>query len=233
MRKSKPTALGARPDEHQNQRNGVGRPEIIVAHGAARLDFDERTHGYSIGGRRLPSVTQILAATGFCDWLSKVPPRTLEKATFRGQAVHRAAQLLDEGKLDHSTVRPEWSGYLWGYQVWLATSGFRPRLIEHRFHHPIYQYAGMLDREGVMGDGTEAVVDIKTGLMGRFRMYAAALQLSAYQNSLEDPLGKRRIGLELREDGSYRVHEYRKSEAARDFGVFLAAMTVANYRSGG
>ena len=194
------------------------------------MEFDERTHTYSLGGRRLPSVTQILAATGFCDWLTRVPPRTLEKATFRGQAVHRAAQLLDLGTLDHSTVRPEHQGYLWAYQVWLVESGFRPRLIEHRFHHPIYGYAGMLDREGLMGDGAEAVVDLKTGLMGRFRMYAAALQLSAYTYSFEHPLGMRRIGLELRADGKYRVHEFPKSEAARDFQVFLAAMTVANYR---
>lgn len=229
MQKREPAAVGPRPAE--NQSNGAG-PQIILPQRASGVDFDERTHTYSLDGRRLPSVTEILAATGFCEWLKKVPARTLEKATFRGQAVHRAAQLLDLGTLDHSTVRPEYQGYLWGYQVWLAESGFRPRLIEHRFHHPIYQYAGTLDREGVMDDGTEAVVDIKTGLMGRFRMLAAGLQLVAYTHSFEHPLGLRRIGLELRADGKYRVHEAKKSEAARDFRVFLSAMTVANYRRG-
>lgn len=205
--------------------NGTG-----LAAAAPRLEFEEASHTYTLEGRPIPSVTQILAETGFCDWLTRVPPTVLAKATHRGRAVHRAAQLYDERRLDYATVAPDLHGYLWAYELWIQESGFRPRLIEHRFHHPVYQYAGTLDREGVLGSDDEAVVDLKTGLMNRFRMSAAALQLAAYLHSLEKPLLRRRLALELRVDGSYRVYEYPQSDAARDFQIFLAAMSVANYQ---
>ena len=85
---------------------------------------------------------------------------------------------------------------------------------------PLYtlDYAGRCDRIGII-DGKTAIVDIKTtGTMDRLSRLALLFQLffyrEAYLFSLYDPEKMRRpkalLGIQLKKDGTYTVHEAQK-----------------------
>ena len=199
------------------------------------LEFDEAEHVYRLDGVVVPSVTQILRGAGMYDHLDMIPPDRLETARLRGVAVHRAIELYTTGRLDWSTVSDEVAGYVDGYSAWVASRAWRPRLVEHRFVHPTYRYAGTLDQDGVSSVGIrdeEAVVDFKTMLaFGPASATAARLQLAAYCHHAPKPFKRKRIVLQLLGGGMYREHIYPSTTLARDFQVFLSALTVANYKA--
>jgi hypothetical protein len=66
--------------------------------------FDADRHLYLVQGRLVPSVTQVLQATGLGADYSIVPPEVLERKRIIGQFVHEATQYLDEGSLDLASI---------------------------------------------------------------------------------------------------------------------------------
>lgn len=123
------------------------------------------------------------------------------------------------------------AGYLEAWRRFRQLHGFHPELVEHRGYCATYGYAGTLDRRGIfqhvygspVTDG-ESLVDIKTSVAP----YWAAFQTAAYANFFEHPAKYRRMAVALREDGSFKVHEYRCADFAKHLNVFLAALTVYN-----
>lgn len=90
------------------------------------LEFDELTHRYTLAGERLPSVTQILQASGLIDF-SKIPGPILLGAKARGTAVHKALHYYNEGDLDveeFCAMFPEYAPYVEAWIQFRATSGF-------------------------------------------------------------------------------------------------------------
>src|SRR5690606_18835965 len=100
-----------------------------------------------------------------------------------GQHVHAACHYDDEGDLDEATVHPDVRPYLEGWRLFRREMGFVPLLLETRVYHPIYRYAGTLDRFGLLEhqSGVYVLVDIKTGDP---EAAAAALQTAAYVEAL-------------------------------------------------
>lgn len=75
--------------------------------------------------------------------------------------------------------------------------------------------------------GKLCVLDIKTGAM--YPSYGP--QLAAYKNAVEHETGRRvqgRYAVELRDDGTYRLHPMTDSE---DWAVFLSCLTLHRYRN--
>ena len=95
-----------------------------------------------------------------------------------------------------------------------------PQLIEHRVFNEAYRYAGCLDRVGSVPDGSEFLVDIKTGQVPA----AVAVQLAAYAACLPHPRAFRRCCVELDADGGYRVIGFETRDYQRDFDTFLTAL---------
>lgn len=188
------------------------------------LQFDPKKHQYSVSGRVLPSVTQILKAAGLIDY-SMIPQDVLRAAAWRGTAVHQALQFMDDGELDESSVPPELAGYIEAARRFYAESGFEVAHNEFRDYHRTYLYAGTMDRTGTFPDGSLAIVDWKTGLV----MPGHGLQLVAYANLLSRPRAYRRIALKLNDDGTYRVHEYPPQNFERDWAVFLSGLACFNW----
>lgn len=189
----------------------------------AELLFDPVEHVYSVEGKRVPSVTQILAP--LVDY-SKVPRETLERARQLGQAVHRMTELYDLDDLDMDCVADELRPYLTAWIRFRAETGFVPETIEKRLHHPALRYAGTSDRTGLIS-GRRAVVDIKKMLtLGP----VVGVQLAAYAElhqkhgtPIED-----RYGLGLRADGTYRLVPFTDKS---DWPVFLSLLTILNWRT--
>lgn len=193
------------------------------------IDFNAERHEYRRNGLIVPHVTQILAASGKCDW-SCVDEEIRLHSIKRGQSVHWLTQLEDEGALNYRTVPSGLRGYRKAYRDWKKHSGFNVIWIERRFISN-YGFSGTLDRAGsfpattMFGSGTSAVVDIKTGeiIPGLVR-----LQLAAYSLAVDarPAIARtvRRIALRLRPNGSYQVKEFPLSSYESDLAEFMQCL---------
>lgn len=187
------------------------------------LTFDEETHIYRWNGMVIPSVTRIL---GMLTDLKHIPADVLRYAADRGKAVHYGTELYDEDNLDWASVDDELVPYIEAWADFRATTGFTPTLIEHPVFHPALFYAGKLDRVGTM-DGEIVLLDIKTSKT----MYpTVGPQLAAYATALATeksaPNVTRRAAVQLKDDGTWALHEY---EDKHDWPVFLAAKTLLGW----
>lgn len=188
----------------------------------AELLFDPAAHAYTVEGRRVPSVTQVLAP--LIDY-SKVPPDTLERARLLGSAVHRMTELYDLDDLDMDSLADELRPYLTAWIKFRAETGFVPETIEKRMFHPALRFAGTPDRSGLI-NGRRAVVDIKKMLrLGP----VIGLQLAAYRElfAKNGTVIEDRYGLGLRADGTYRLVPYTDKS---DWPTFLSLLTLRNWK---
>ena len=183
------------------------------------LTFDEPTHTYRWNGVIVPSVTTIIKPLTSFDG---IPPDVLERKRQIGVAVHYACELIDQNRLDASSVAPEIAGYLVAYREFLAAKKPEWALIESRVYHPI-GFAGTLDCAGEM-DGGPALLDRKTGPESP----AIGVQLAAYLKAANLPPNTRRYALHLREDGTYRLVEHTDRN---DWPTFLSCLNLHNWRT--
>lgn len=184
------------------------------------LEFDKDSHVYRLDGAPIPSVTQVLAEAGLVDtqWFT-------EHARWRGSAVHLACWYHDQDDLDESTVPDELRGYLEAYKLFKREHDFQINSIEEPRCHQLFRYAGTVDRDGIL-DGKDSLVDLKTG--GPVPAYA--IQLAGYGGLTDSPYRYERVNLQLSQDGKYKLHRYPMASFADDFKIFMAALTVANWR---
>lgn len=188
------------------------------------LQFDAEEHVYSLGGRRVPGVTNVLLESGIVDdrWFT-------EWARDRGSAVHHACELLDLDDLDEGSLDSRLTAYVDAWKRFTADLAPTWERIEWRVHHPVYGYAGTLDRLGTTPGGRQVLVDIKTGDPGA----GAPIQLAAYAYAVrypEQPGALERMAVQLKPDGTYKVHTYPVADLRHHFAVFQAALTLLRYR---
>lgn len=175
------------------------------------LVLDAASHRYTWNGRPVGGVSQILQALGLVD-----PTWFTPESRDRGTAVHRAVQLLAEGRLDWSSVDPRILGYVQAGDRFLRDAGvpIGECVTERIVYHPAHRYAGKLDLFAECF-GSPAVVDFKSGALGH-----AGLQTAAYEDALRQEIGgapARRMAVQLREDGTYRKHDYKASSEYLDW----------------
>ena len=160
-------------------------------------------------------VTEVLRDAGLVDaqWFT-------DYARERGSALHLATALHDENDLAVESLDPAIEPRFKQYLRFLAE--VRPEIlsIEEPVESLTYQYHGTLDRR-VKINGVEAVLDIK----GPFLTAAVAIQLAGYALTFK-PRPLVRYSLHLSDD-SYKLVRH---EDRRDFDVFKAALTVADFR---
>jgi hypothetical protein len=206
-----------------------GLPFLSNLQGALR--FDEATHTYTLGQLVLPSVTQILKATGVSTDFDRLVEegkltraQLLEKREL-GRAAHMAAHYYDEGSLRPGTVDPRVEPYLEGWIKFREVTGFKPAILETALHHPGLLVSGTLDRAGRFErfEGCKPfdlyVVDIKLGdpedaaAQWQTAAYAGLLQanLEKSQGGPVDPMWlsvRPRFSVRLRDTGTYDLKRY-------------------------
>lgn len=165
------------------------------------VTFEESSHSYADrNGSSLPSVTRIIkevfqtGSFGHSD-----------DARMRGEAVHRACQLISEGRFKpeqaHSTIEP----YAQAWARYVSECGFKSEFWEQPLASA-YGFAGKPDTFGRLAGGHRAVLDCKSGS----RPVWVLLQLAAYEMLIQEnfpdvgPLKKRAV--QLLSDGTYKVH---------------------------
>jgi len=181
------------------------------------LTFEKESHAYKLGDRAIPSVTQALDGAGLVDkqWYT-------EEARERGTNVALATQYYDDGELDLAQLPEGLEPYIKGWAAFIADSGFTILANEERVHDPLFGFAGTVDRRGILNN-FESIIDIKTG--GKSIWHP--IQLAGYAMCYQRPL--RRVNVYLNPDGKYSVKTH--TDPA-DRGVWLAALTLANFKRG-
>lgn len=167
----------------------------------------------------MPSVTQVLDV---CGLIPRYPERKIYLA--RGLAVHKATELYDRGRLARLDERLE--GWITGWKKFRRDTGFEPTLIEHRVASLQYLYCGTTDRVGLL-NGDLTVLDIKSGAVAAY----AALQTAGYKRGLDETEGlhaKRRVAVQLTEQGTYKVTEYH--DHSTDERLWLSAVALYRWR---
>lgn len=174
-------------------------------------------HIYRYGSRIVPSVTQILAASGAIDTTWFTP-----EARDRGRRVHDAIHAYTENPALGDCAGDEVRPYLQAYQAFVAISRARVVEAEGMVYCHAYGYAGRFDQYLEM-DGQRVLVDLKTGVV----QWWCALQTAAYTYALIEsgrPVQKR-LGVQLMANGQYRVTAY--ASMRNDFARFVTHLTMA------
>src|SRR5579885_2641425 len=123
------------------------------------LEFDSVEHAYRMGGRQLPSVTQIL------EGLRLTPPYPEDRGALDfGRAVHKCCELAANGRWNPTTTSPVLVPYVNGFMEKVREMNIRPIATELRVWDPIELYAGTMDLWCWIYDEEQAVIDLKTGV---------------------------------------------------------------------
>lgn len=200
----------------------------MASYQAGSLVFEPKEHVYSVNGIVVPSVTQILAATGLSDY-SFLPPDKAEYCRRRGTFVHAAARQIVEGRFNRANLEkyPQVAGFILAFEAFLVGEQFETLATECGVILASGSCAGTLDLLGKRGgkNGVLSLADLKTGMAPK----STGLQTAAYENGLRSLAGQyefciephARMSVELRKDGTYRVRGYDDPD---DYGKFLTLL---------
>ncbi len=165
----------------------------------SQIRFDPIKHEYTRGGRKLPSVTTVLAAANLVDtnWCSGT------EFLDRGTMIHDLTARRDRGeKVDMRKVPRRWRGCMDAWELYKADTNIEMLAIEQPVGCELY--AGTFDREVLYPRATlTTMLDLKcskTGGPGDWVKY----QLVAYCHAYKPKVMFGRAAVTLREDGTYK-----------------------------
>lgn len=188
------------------------------------IQFDPILHRYAFNGKAVPSVTQILKATGISPRFGGVPPELLERKRLLGIALHRALHFLQEGDLDPASIDPELQPYLAAHQLFLKDRAFKTEKIELLLCPSLrgLPYGMRADVTGVM-ENMPWLIDWKTTEGSPVESWP--IQTAAYEVGLPRPLTPpyyyRRATLQLLSNGEYKFKEWADPGDVEEFKAAL------------
>ncbi len=209
------------------------QPSLDLAGNVAQvLRFRAEDHRYFVdpSGREIPGVTRALEESGLIDF-SMVPRDVLRNAQERGTRVHTAIHYHEDGDLDPDSINEEDHGYFIAFLAFKNQMHFKPHLVEHFVHDLGFRWAGRVDAVGEIerkdGGFDLAVVDYKTGLV----QPSHRIQVAAYASGLQDPRRYRRMTVDLKADGRFKVREYAQADYLADLNIFNAAAALWHWKN--
>lgn len=182
--------------------------------------FDADSHIYTINGRRVPSVTQIIRAT-LPAW--EAHPWYMQ----RGTALHHGCHLFDEGTLDWSSVDDEIRTRIMAWDKFRRESGLAIVDSENPLYHAGLQFAGTPDRIACDEDtGTLIIIDIKSTYSAHVIPQLGGYAMLARQADL--PCDEA-ICVELMDDGKYKTYGLDRFALRRAQQTFAACLTLYGF----
>jgi hypothetical protein len=186
-----------------------------------QIQFDPVTHTYALGGRTIPSVTQIINGVLGSGYEHLPDPEYLMQ---RGAAAHACYDYIARGvEFDHG---PELAGYVAGCRqffkdmapIVLATE---TRVVSHR-----HQYAGTLDLMATLPEmRLPVLIDWKASVNDRL-----PFQLAGYAIAIEESDGIKvagGVGVEIHDDGTYAITKlYDLKQERREFPALRVAWGI-------
>lgn len=190
---------------------------------AAVLKFDAEAHEYTLDGRRLPSVTEVLSIVHD---FSMVPKDMLAAAAEFGQHVHIACDLHDRGELDWDRVDPSLVPYVSAWRDFLIESGAVVIASEMRVYHATLGYAGSPDKVLAWG-GRYVIPDIKSTAVVPYLVGSQTAAYAKAWNSTNEGREPARYCIHLKPDGKYKAHARRDPA---DWSNFLSCLNTYKLR---
>lgn len=181
------------------------------------LTFNPEIHEYRANGLIVPSVTQIIAAAGLYGDTSHFTDYSRDRGTF----VHQIVEWHLSGELDETTVDPFLAPYFEAWKKFEQESSYVSDSCEKRLASSTYRFAGTIDHIGHL-NGHFCIIDVKSGAPTP----ATGIQLAGYEMLLS-ARGARRFALHLKDDGNYKLIEYKDRN---DRNVFLSALALWNWK---
>jgi len=173
--------------------------------------FDAALHAYYVDGRRVPSVTGVLAAVGISTDFSRINQAVLEHKRQLGAALHACLDYQHDDDLDETTVDEEVRPLLDSYKLFMTDTGFKALDHELRRWPELngMRYGMTADVIGAMG-GEPWLIDFKTSAGAPSPGWA--IQLAGYEAGLQRPVIPpfrwRRMSLQLLPEGRYYKKEW-------------------------
>lgn len=174
------------------------------------ISFDEESHIYTVDGKTVPSVTQILKFLS-ADTSEFANQILRDQAADRGTRIHEATIVYDYEGLDEEVIDNDIYLYVKAYADFVRDYRIKYYVLTEA---PISngEYAGTLDRLAFI-DGRYTVIDFKTGTTVDPRKEAA--QLYAYaqllaENAFATTDSYKQFNgfiVRLKKDGTYSVQE--------------------------
>ena len=121
----------------------------------AKITFDEELHRYIVGGKVLPSVTQIMKPLTE-EKYANIDKSVLMKASDRGTRVHKAIEMYEQFGID--TTDLEIKPYLTQYKIAKRLEKFE--VLENELMMTNFEFCGTLDIVGTLDDKI-ILVDLK------------------------------------------------------------------------
>lgn len=190
---------------------------------ASDVAFEAARHLYTLGGVRLPSVTQIMEPMSLMLY-QDVPRDVMTAAADRGTRAHeQISNLVRYGYLE---TDEDTEAYLCAFQKF--QQDFAPEWVdsEYRTHHKAMRYAGTVDLLGYVAPDNGAgidIVDIKCTRV--YHGVMLATQLGGYAEAIRSHGVQVRnlYGLQLLRDGTYRFER-----VDNGYKLFLHCLAIYN-----
>lgn len=184
------------------------------------LQFDEEKHEYTLNGKIMPSVTEIMRFITDRKY-EPVTESILDIAKNKGTQVHMACEVYN--KTGYVGIEDEYKGYLEAYMKWVKDNGIDRTKLESeiKLYHKVLNYAGTID----MIYDKKSIIDIKT--CHDIDTKTTSVQTSAYREMAKcngyDAISDCYI-LWLSKNGDYK---YVKLD--NNFNVFLSCLALYNF----
>jgi len=191
---------------------GVDTPDLI---------YDAETQRPFLHGRRVMSVTDVLKIMGLYDAMA-----ASDYHLWMGQNRHAAVELWVKKTLDLSTVHPDVLPSVEAYLEFESATGFVPYPGEHgsevKKWNPILQLATRIDLLGKFPDGSEGIVELKSGTVSD----VTGLQTAGQDICIGGPRRKR-FGLSVPQTGKPTVKPFQRAD---DYLTFISMLNAARWR---
>lgn len=177
----------------------------------------DENHQWYVDGIKKPGVTRILNDMRFTDF-SGVPADIMKRAQDFGTAVHTATELFDSDNLDFSSLDPALAPYIEAWDKFKRENGVEILEAEVELYSPTYNFCGKPDRLAIVRS-QKTVLDIKSSEVMK---PSTEIQTAGYEVLFNIP-GLKRLGVQLKGDGTYKLYPYNNCS---DRNTFLYALYV-------
>jgi hypothetical protein len=201
----------------------------MSSRGLELIETDDGGHYYMHDGRRVPGVSEILAAadTQLSNYFYE---ERKEAAALRGKDVHLACRDLDRNYADWWSEEKEIAGYVKAYEQFKKDFEFKPALIEMPLYHDVWRYAGTPDRTGAMrGKNGPLICTVDLKCVATVGPHVG-LQLAGYNLLSSDWEDRWPFALQLKPNGQYKIHTQKPEEIKQNVQVFLSCLTLLTWR---
>lgn len=203
---------------------------MLISLWVAMLKFDENTHTYTLNGKIIPSVTQIMSRVGVRE-CEEAPFKPISGGFVRGgatsqnfgKAVHKAAELILQGQ--SISVDENIKPWIIGIEKFLNDYGNHIEVIETErlMYSKIYGYAGTVDLVGMFKD-VPLILDWKTGtVISETWNY----QTAAYEQLNNEFTGNKKLShrwaVQICENDYHVIKRYNHKT---DFNRFMSILNV-------